>query len=387
MDGEEFCYACGAGLKDRKGDRRLIGSARTQHVMPMLRDVATRAVAESGNVQLDEEKLSTGYICRPCFREFEKVQKLQQQLKSVQEHLYINAKTALPHLPTLPAQSLSQTHDAQGLDDNEPGSEEDRCSTSQLGQKRSLDSPSPGSLKKRRLQLRKIRHAPVVAGNTTSPPIAVSLIYIGVNKFALLTANTTTRQVTVFYPKKPRSYYMTPTRRQICKPLARGSRCALARRCLKDRVIRKFITKGVGLSLRHEIASLCSDKVGSILRDKSSLALETFSWEAVMDEMKTTAPTLLSLLESCTKTRKARKNRKAVIGIIAAILCKHRRPTASLLQRLVSVVLYSGHASKNVSFSSFRPSQIASRLHTIQIYFRSINGYRSCSCVYPTARH
>ena len=60
-------------MKDRKGDRRLIGSARTQHVMPMLRDVATGAVAESGNVQLDEEKLSTGYICRPCFREFEKV--------------------------------------------------------------------------------------------------------------------------------------------------------------------------------------------------------------------------------------------------------------------------------------------------------------------------
>ena len=162
---------------------------------------------------------------------------------------------------------------------------------------------------------------------------------------------------------------MTPTRRRICKPLIRGSRCALARRCLKDHVIRKFITKGVGLSLQHEIASLCSDKVDSILLDKSVQALETFSWEVVMEEMKTKAPTLLSILESCTKTRKARKNRKAVIGIIASILCKHRRPTASLLQRLVSLVLYSGHVSKSVSFSS-SDHIIASHLHIHSILFQ-----------------
>ena len=143
---------------------------------------------------------------------------------------------------------------------------------------------------------------------------------------------------------------MTPTRRRICKPLIRGSRCALARQCLKDCVLRRYINKSVGVSLQHEIAGLCSDKVESILRDKSVRALETFKWDSVMEEMKTRAPTLLSILESCTKTRKVRKNRKAVIGIIAAILCKHRRPTASLLQRLISIVLYSGHASKSVSF-------------------------------------
>lgn len=354
MDGNEFCRACGAGLEGRKRERRLIGSATTQHVMPILRDVVTHAMAESGNVQLDEAKLSTGYICRPCFREFEKFQKLQQQVKSVQEHLYINAKTALPYLPTLPAlsQSQSQTdvaHDAQRLGDDS-GSEEDGGSSSQLGQKRSLGSSSPGSRKKRRLELSKIRQAPVVSGNASSPPIAVSY-KLGLCLLYLIT-NTNTRQVMVFYPKRPKSYYMTPSRRRICKPLVRGSRCALARRCLKDRVVRKYITKGVGLSLQHEIASLCSDKVNSVLRDKSAQAIETFSWEAVIEEMKTRAPTLLSLLESCTKTKKARKNKKAVIGVIAAILCKHRRPTASLLQRLVSIVLYSGHASKSVSFSS-----------------------------------
>ena len=144
---------------------------------------------------------------------------------------------------------------------------------------------------------------------------------------------------------------MTPTRRRICKPLIRRSHCALARQCLKDPVNRKFITKGVGLSLKQEVASLCSTKKSSFLQDKSVEALETFSWEAIIEEMKSRAPTLLSVLNSCTETRHARKNRKAVIGIITAILCKHRHPTFSLLQRLLSVVLYSGHASKHVSYT------------------------------------
>ena len=145
---------------------------------------------------------------------------------------------------------------------------------------------------------------------------------------------------------------MTPKRRGICKPLARGNRVALARRCLKDLPIRKHITKGVGLLLQREVASMCSDKADSILRSKTTKAMEEFCWNDVIGEMKLRAPTLLSLLQSCTRTKKARKNVNCVIGLIAALLCKHRRPSASLVQRLISVTLYSGHASKRVSFNT-----------------------------------
>ena len=142
---------------------------------------------------------------------------------------------------------------------------------------------------------------------------------------------------------------MTPNRRSICKPLVRGNRVALARQCLKDLRIRKHITKGVGLLLRHEVASMCSDKADSILRSKTTQAVEEFCWEDVLGEMKMRAPTLLSLLQSCTRTKKARSNVNCVIGLITAIVCKHQRPSASLLQRLISVILYSGHASKRLS--------------------------------------
>ena len=80
-------------MKGRKGDRRLIGGASTQHIIPVLRDVAVHTVTDLGlHVQLDEAKLGNGYICRPCLQNFEKLQKLQEQ----HEHLYANAKNAVP---------------------------------------------------------------------------------------------------------------------------------------------------------------------------------------------------------------------------------------------------------------------------------------------------
>ena len=165
-------------MKGRAGDRRLLGSASTKHVMPLLLDVATRAVADCGDVRLDEAKLSTGYICRPCFRGLEKIQKLQQQVESMRGDLYTNAKKAVPYLPTLPThQSVVSQAGVTQSDASE--SEEERCSTSQLGRKRSSTDESPGSRKKRRLQLKKIEQAPVVSESTTSPPVAVSLWIYG----------------------------------------------------------------------------------------------------------------------------------------------------------------------------------------------------------------
>ena len=52
---------------------------------------------------------------------------------------------------------------------------------------------------------------------------------------------------------------MTPRRRQLCKPLARGNHCSLTQKCLQDHRVKKYITKGFGISLRKDIAGLCSD--------------------------------------------------------------------------------------------------------------------------------
>ena len=63
------------------------------------------------------------------------------------------------------------------------------------------------------------------------------------------------------------------------------------------------------------------------------------------------APTLLAFLQAYTKTRVARSNTKAVVGTCAAIIFKHRQP--KMRQKVVSQILYAGHASKKVMESHF----------------------------------
>ena len=159
----------------------------------------------------------------------------------------------------------------------------------------------------------------------------------------------------MFYKSKPQSYVMTPRRRRICRPLARGSRCAFARKCLNDRTVRNLIVKGLGRSLRHEVARLCSDDTICILRNKASNSLEEFTWKKLLDEVKVVAPIhYLSFFKAAQlATRKPRRNQDAIIGVLVAIMCKHRRPISSLFQQLVSLILYSGHASKRVCINIY----------------------------------
>lgn len=152
----------------------------------------------------------------------------------------------------------------------------------------------------------------------------------------------------MFYKGKPKSYVMTPRRKRMCRPLARGSRCAFARKCLSDHTIRKFIVKGLGRCLQKEVARLCSDDSVCILRSKATDSLKSFTWENFLIEVRELAPTLFKFLQSCTKTKKPRRNQDGIIGVLVAIMCKHRRPVSSLFQQLVSLILYSGHASKRV---------------------------------------
>lgn len=106
---------------------------------------------------------------------------------------------------------------------------------------------------------------------------------------------------------------------------------------------------GIGRIIRKEVGTLCSNDSQSILLDKSNGTLQTFQWKQLEDELATHSATLFSILKQGTKVSRASGQQQALIGVIIAIMCKHRRSSASLIQRLVSIILYSGHASKNVS--------------------------------------
>ena len=149
----------------------------------------------------------------------------------------------------------------------------------------------------------------------------------------------------------PRTYSLTPTRKPIVKHVARGNKLAVARDCIYDQELRRYITNGLGQQLRREVKALCSDKVNSVHRGKPHV-LRTFTWDDLLAEMQQHAPILLGLLTKCTRKRKRKesslKKSKAVICLCTALLCNFHHPGMCLIQKLLSIILYTGHSSKKV---------------------------------------
>ena len=150
------------------------------------------------------------------------------------------------------------------------------------------------------------------------------------------------------YPKKARNYTLTPNRKKVGKAIARGSKKAVVNECMKDSIMRKYIVQMVGQQLRSELVSMCSEAANSILRNQSAEVLSEFSWGKLYDELEARAPTFLSLFEMCTHTRKPRRNRMGVIGMCAVLIMKYRFAKMSLVQKIVSLLLYAGHSGKQV---------------------------------------
>ena len=138
------------------------------------------------------------------------------------------------------------------------------------------------------------------------------------------------------------------------KSLTRGNWKAVISRNMKDPVKQQYIIECVGRVLKYELQRFCSDSVPSILRSNSIEHIKDFQWAQVIDEAKERMPVLLRVLKKCTETPTQRENENAIIGLIISLLAKLRRPQASLFQKVVSLILYSGHCSKRVRLVIYR---------------------------------
>lgn len=95
-----------------------------------------------------------------------------------------------------------------------------------------------------------------------------------------------------------------------------------------------------------------STKTPSMLRKCTVKAMKKFNWEDLVTELKDTSPTFCQVLQGVfRRRRKASKRRKsyaisesAVVGMCVAILLRHHNVNMNLVQRIVSALLYSGHA-------------------------------------------
>ena len=105
----------------------------------------------------------------------------------------------------------------------------------------------------------------------------------------------------------------------------------------------------LGNMIHKEVKTIASKKVESTLLFKSKNCITNFKWATVHGEMVSHTPLLCKILTAATKTRAEQQNQAAVIGICFAVIMKQRNPTLNLLQKIISLILYSGHSSKLVS--------------------------------------
>ena len=141
---------------------------------------------------------------------------------------------------------------------------------------------------------------------------------------------------------------ITPSREADAKSTARGNWKAIITRSVKNPKQIAFIVKCVARLLKYELAKLCSNRCDSVLRSNNLDYIKKFEWSSLLVEAKQNTPHLMMVLTKCTETPTKRQNSNCIIGVIIAILAKHRRPQAALIQKLVSLLLYSGHCSKLV---------------------------------------
>ena len=129
------------------------------------------------------------------------------------------------------------------------------------------------------------------------------------------------------------------------KALGRRKHHSFAKHAVHNVISRSYIVKHLGKIIRAELRNLCSN---SILLNKDREALSSFSWDGITQEFQLKSPLLFTLLESCLPKAMGLDS-QVIIGTCICVLAKSRRSSASLLQRVVSLILYQGHAGKQVS--------------------------------------
>ena len=161
--------------------------------------------------------------------------------------------------------------------------------------------------------------------------------------------------------EKGRVRHLTRSLRRLGRSVGRRKRDAIARQAMGDQKIRTHVLTILGREIRKELKRMCAITKPSMLRASTPEALASFNWNKLESELESRAPSLFSVLRSATVVNvppsKARKKtyrvkQSQVIGICAAILLRHRNQSMNLVQRILSVLLYNGCASKQVNMCS-----------------------------------
>lgn len=160
-------------------------------------------------------------------------------------------------------------------------------------------------------------------------------------------------QCVVGYPKRPKSYFLTPSRKLIGKSLARRQGLSFAKAAWQSERYRQQIVSHIQRQISAEAKLLCSTSNACSLRGKTADSLTAIDWEELYNELSRRAPVLFSALGAVLRTRSiSQPGQKIAVCISASVLLFRRNRNVSLIQRATAMILYAGHSSKNVSLCS-----------------------------------
>ena len=145
--------------------------------------------------------------------------------------------------------------------------------------------------------------------------------------------------------KRNRSYVLHGTPKRVSKPLALGQRRTAVVRLMSSDSSRVLVLSEIGKIVQKEI-KLCSNNYHSIIREHSPTALEYFSWRTIILEVMHKAPTLYTIIDKCLMS--SNESSRHLLCVVASVVLKSRNPHMCMVQAMVSILMYAGHAGKQV---------------------------------------
>lgn len=158
--------------------------------------------------------------------------------------------------------------------------------------------------------------------------------------------------------KKSARVYQLRSLKKLGRSVGRANRSAIARQVMRDDRIRTRVIELIGTHLRKEMKKLCTKVVTSVLRKADCDSVRGFTIQSIIEEMKTHAPSVLTVLRGCLHGRRRSRAKKqksctidvdTLVSVCCAILLRGRSQKMNLFQRIISLILFCGHASKRVS--------------------------------------
>ena len=156
--------------------------------------------------------------------------------------------------------------------------------------------------------------------------------------------------------------YQLRSLKKLGRSVGRSNRSAIARQVVKDERIRTRVIELIGTHLGKEMKKLCTKEVMSVLRKADCDSVQQFTVKSIIEEMKTHALSVLTILRGCVQGRRRSRAKKqksrmidvdTLVSVCCAILLRGRSQKMNLLQCIISLILFCGHASKKVSNSYY----------------------------------